>query len=1195
MNYQLEQTGDQVQSILNQAPTTEQDLRSEITRSTNKDEQLETAIGNEVTRAEGAEGQLQTAIGNEKTRAEGVEGELQTAIGNEKTRAEGVEGGLRTDVDAINGKIPAAASSSNKLADKDFVNSSISTNTADFKGTYSTIEELQAVLGANANDYAFVIMHDAAGNTQYWRYKYVTGTGWVFEYALNNSSFTADQWAAINSAITAALVAKLLALPTAASLTQQLNAIIASVGDEQTRAEGAEGVLRGNIAANATAIGNEKTRAEGAEGLLQTAIGNEKTRAEGAELVLQQNIDAEALLRGNADTTLQGEIDTINGKIPAAASSSNQLADKDFVNSSISTNTADFKGTYNSLQELEAVTANANDYGFVVATDAAGNTVYNRYKYVTGTGWVFEYALNNSSFTSDQWAAINSGITALLVTKLSGLPDADALALMFAAKQNVLTFDDAPTQNSSNPVKSGGVYTALGTKQPNLVVGTNLDAAPTGDSTNPVTSGGVWTAEKAITDKIPAEASDSNQLADKAWVAAQILANIQAFKGQFTTLAELEAVSSPKNGDLGIVRTKDSDGHDVFTFYQYMSSAWNVFYSLSYHPQTKPATTGTTGDYPYNGMGRVELAKNMVNGVNTLTQDMFYKGAVGSRVPNTNTIFVIRYDYELAEDITIPDGCVLQFEGGSVSGGGSYSLIGQNTPIVNENNKAIFKDEISVSGINIEKLPLSWCGGVADYNETSGTGTDNSDALEYALHLASNNGQISVFIDGDYYCATQIDLDVPLALCGNYYSHQGKPSGAAKKYESRIVVAAGITLFNIVGYNTYWYSINCKNVAFKGSYSTTYSSKLIYTAVTGGPARPHLFEACETLNFARVFDIFADTSVVADGTNNFNMKITNCYFEYNNEVIYSNGKAAVGNIHIYDNVIEHNGWDSPSQTNVTTNGVLHLDSFGSVIIENNLLEGQPNVINVYTRNGSVKIINNYFEDNSGDYSILVDGGGHWPGNSVEIKGNLTITAGKIILRGSYLLFDLDAENRNRASLEGGGLSDYSYVPISAIKTNITFPIRTEYVGYNVKNIMPTSVSAHSDQKIIQNGLECYKCPSNGWETMATWSGLSINVGDDIFFIGFADQMKEDGTASHVYIRINEDDSNVLPLSAQYLDKVIRVFRLHVESAITKIEIRAYNNDASNNKAIVSPVGLYINPTGPIENLRMPTFNNWFGI
>ena len=35
----------------------------------------------------------------------------------------------------------------------------------------------------------------------------------------------------------------------------------------------------------------------------------------------------------------------------------------------------------------------------------------------------------------------------------------------YAGKQNALTFDDTPTQNSNNPVKSGGVYTALSGKQ----------------------------------------------------------------------------------------------------------------------------------------------------------------------------------------------------------------------------------------------------------------------------------------------------------------------------------------------------------------------------------------------------------------------------------------------------------------------------------------------------------------------------------------------------------------------------------------------------------------------------------------------------------------------------------------------------------------------------------------------------------
>lgn len=133
--------------------------------------------------------------------------------------------------------------------------------------------------------------------------------------------------------------------------------------------------------------------------------------------VINNGYDISVPVTAGADSfALESEITDINGKIPAQASTTNQLADKNFVNSSIATNTADFKGTYNSLADLEAVTADNNDYGFVVSTDSAGNTVYARYKY-NGTSWVFEYNLNNSSFTAAQWATINSGATASDVSK----------------------------------------------------------------------------------------------------------------------------------------------------------------------------------------------------------------------------------------------------------------------------------------------------------------------------------------------------------------------------------------------------------------------------------------------------------------------------------------------------------------------------------------------------------------------------------------------------------------------------------------------------------------------------------------------------------------------------------------------------------------------------------------------------------
>lgn len=111
-------------------------------------------------------------------------------------------------------------------------------------------------------------------------------------------------------------------------------------------------------------------------------------------------------------------------KIPPEASASNQLADKNFVNSSISTATATFRGTVTSTSALAALTGDLNDYAYLQNIDpTTGQTIsYDRYKWVETGGdyghWKYEYTLNNSSFTSDQWAAINSGITCQIVQDL---------------------------------------------------------------------------------------------------------------------------------------------------------------------------------------------------------------------------------------------------------------------------------------------------------------------------------------------------------------------------------------------------------------------------------------------------------------------------------------------------------------------------------------------------------------------------------------------------------------------------------------------------------------------------------------------------------------------------------------------------------------------------------------------------------
>lgn len=144
--------------------------------------------------------------------------------------------------------------------------------------------------------------------------------------------------------------------------------------------------------------------------------------------------------------TNASDISAVEGKIPAQASSSNQLADKGFVNSSIQTQTAHFRGNW---ENWNTVPTDASEYpvdddgnheptsnDYMVVQDASGFPVGSgepalegtwRFKY-SGTwttngknGWLPEYQVNETPLTSAQLAALNSGITDTAVTKLNGI------------------------------------------------------------------------------------------------------------------------------------------------------------------------------------------------------------------------------------------------------------------------------------------------------------------------------------------------------------------------------------------------------------------------------------------------------------------------------------------------------------------------------------------------------------------------------------------------------------------------------------------------------------------------------------------------------------------------------------------------------------------------------------------------------
>lgn len=293
------------------------------------------------------------------------------------------------------------------------------------------------------------------------------------------------------------------------SVNGQTGVVVLTVGDIATEIQ----MQSINSGANTTNIGQITTN--------KNAIGTLSSLSTTAKSNL-----VSAINEVDSDVSVNtGAISTINSKIPSQATSSNQLADKNFVNSSIATNTANFIGTFESISALEAYsgTVTNNDYAFVVnqvVTDNGNdwatfndldaydkslltnmdyawvvdgsnfdlywfdivqqewqidtadipkdgvtlNYAYNRYKASVSENvitWQYEYTLNNSSFTANQWAAINSGATTTNIGQIT--TNQNAIGTLSSLTTTVKT----DLVSAINELDSG--------KQDTLTPGTGID------------------------------------------------------------------------------------------------------------------------------------------------------------------------------------------------------------------------------------------------------------------------------------------------------------------------------------------------------------------------------------------------------------------------------------------------------------------------------------------------------------------------------------------------------------------------------------------------------------------------------------------------------------------------------------------------------------------------------------------------
>lgn len=336
-------------------------LNDEISDRKSADETLTTNLNKEISDRTAADTQLQNNINTETSERQSADSTLQSNIEAEATARTTADADLQSKIDTINSKIPTQASSTNQLADKNFVNSSIQTSTADFKGSWETYADIPTDASAyppdatgdttpKINDY-LVVVHDENKDGGTWRYKY-TGSwetdgksGWVVEYQVNETPFTAEQLAAINSGITTDGVTQITTNKTnisnlqtskqdnitgaASSITStNLTAEKVAVSDSSGKIQASTvSTTELNMLLGVTSNIQEQLNAkqDGGDFATNTALNAEIQARTNADTALQSAINTEVTNRTDADTALQTQITTNTNNITGLTTDVNGL------------------------------------------------------------------------------------------------------------------------------------------------------------------------------------------------------------------------------------------------------------------------------------------------------------------------------------------------------------------------------------------------------------------------------------------------------------------------------------------------------------------------------------------------------------------------------------------------------------------------------------------------------------------------------------------------------------------------------------------------------------------------------------------------------------------------------------------------------------------------------------------------------
>lgn len=340
----------------------------------------------------------------------------------------------------------------------------------------------------------------------------------------------------------------------------------------------------------------------------------------------------------------------------------------------------------------------------------------------------------------------------------------------------------------------------------------------------------------------------------------------------------------------------------------------------------------------FSGLGRVILRKNIVTILNSDTQEGQDINLLTQQMINKpNTIYEIQYDFDLNnQEITIPEGCVLDFKGGSLSNG---ILNGNNTNI--QSYPIFILHNIKIKGnYSIEKVYAEWFGAI-------GNGvTDDTKAIQQTLnyfcsvYLCDNknylikntiylkykriinggkntniiiNGETSLFKLGHSSCISNIniksnkvqsiiDIDVKYVI-SSFYEENNENTESIRRSASNINIEnVNVIIFNYN--NDLDNNINCINIYNNGIEEGIWQINInninifgLYNYIV------HIDNNIKNsfitdLNFSNIKIDYAKNGIYINGNNIEHIKFNNVSMQYRNNIT-----KLFANIEQCDNVI----------------------------------------------------------------------------------------------------------------------------------------------------------------------------------------------------------------------------------------------------------------------------------------------------